>query len=878
MTFSEPQINSTIGISKEFNLSPSDLEHRGKSFLDEQALRRAGIRRVSDDVGHQILVIDRPQKDVEYHGLAVPYFNVWDSNKIIEYEIRRDKPDYEKNGDGKLREKRKYVKPRTTKNVLYVPPMTKAEWLKDKKKKIIFLTEGAFKALATARAASNDFTSEDWAFIPVAISGVDNFKTKTTETLETGEKVKVSAGLPEFENIEWKNTIVIICFDSDLNEKPNVKGARYRLTRFFREKKVKVFNLNFPKEFEGVPTKGIDDYLGAIESKYNTQTAIDSMLQLIDEAQKPKKAKSPIADNFELIKLGESEKPGVYYTDENGEKFKVCSPLEVEAETQTETGENYGRFLRWADSKSRVITWAMPIELVHGDGAELVKYLTSRGLELGASRNHYDKLKNYINLSKPDQTIICTTKLGWNGDAFVFPDETIGEVENNVVYQPEYATAHKFSTKGTLREWQENISKYCIGNSRLVFGVSLAFAPPLLPITGIQGGGFHNRGETSSGKTTVALCAGSVVGGSNDELGYCQSWKATANGLEAVAELHNHSLLGLDELAQIDGRQAADVGYMLANGEGKKRMAKTVTARRSLTWQLLFLSTGEISLADKMKESGLTIKGGQEVRVLDIPADTCEFGVFDDLHEFPDGQKFADYLRSASRKFYGLAIREFLRGVVELGKNDVNHNWQIFLRKFTAKILPENKKYPPEVYRAATRFALVAFAGEMATKLEITKWQPGEATTAAETVFQAWFANRNGRGTSDAERAISQLRAFIEAHGVSRFEILTSTDESLDTGKIINRAGFRKLSDAGELEYLFLPETFRAEVCKGFDYKFVCRILDERGFLRCGSKGFQKQLKYGGVQVRPYWVSSRILTGSDEGDKTEKAKVADTTK
>ncbi|MDQ3713854.1 MAG: DUF3854 domain-containing protein, partial [Acidobacteriota bacterium] len=247
MTFSEPQINSTIGISKEFNLSPSDLEHRGKSFLDEQALRRAGIRRVSDDVGHQILVIDRPQKDVEYHGLAVPYFNVWDSNKIIEYEIRRDKPDYEKNGDGKLREKRKYVKPRTTKNVLYVPPMTKAEWLKDKKKKIIFLTEGAFKALATARAASNDFTSEDWAFIPVAISGVDNFKTKTTETLETGEKVKVSAGLPEFENIEWKNTIVIICFDSDLNEKPNVKGARYRLTRFFREKKVKVFNLNFPK-------------------------------------------------------------------------------------------------------------------------------------------------------------------------------------------------------------------------------------------------------------------------------------------------------------------------------------------------------------------------------------------------------------------------------------------------------------------------------------------------------------------------------------------------------------------------------------------------------------------------------------------------------
>lgn len=195
--------------------------------------------------------------------------------------------------------------------------------------------------------------------------------------------------------------------------------------------------------------------------------------------------------------------------------------------------------------------------------------------------------------------------------------------ENEIVYQPEYATAHKFAVKGTLGEWQENVAKHCVGNSRLAFGVSVAFAAVLLPILEMQSGGFNFRAETSSGKTTAAKVSGSVCGGSSDELGYCQSWKATANGLEAIAELHNHSLLCLDELAQIDGRQAGDIAYMLANGEGKKRMTKTITARRSTSWQTLFLSTGEISLADKMSEAGLTIKGGQEIRVLDIPADTA---------------------------------------------------------------------------------------------------------------------------------------------------------------------------------------------------------------------------------------------------------------
>jgi uncharacterized protein (DUF927 family) len=223
------------------------------------------------------------------------------------------------------------------------------------------------------------------------------------------------------------------------------------------------------------------------------------------------------SSNFELITGG--DKTGVYYTDENGERSLICSPLEILAETQTKMGEHYGRLLRWTDSKGRVKTWAMPVELLHGDGYELVKYLVSRGLVIGTTRSHHEKLKTYINLSQPKKTVICTTKLGWNDDVYVFPDETIGTSKDAIVYQPEYAPVHKFGVKGTLEEWQENISKFCTGNSRLAFGVSLGFASVILPKVEVQSGGFHNRGGTSSGKTTISFVSGSVFGGSDDELG-----------------------------------------------------------------------------------------------------------------------------------------------------------------------------------------------------------------------------------------------------------------------------------------------------------------------------------------------------------------------
>src|SRR5207249_3789011 len=139
----------------------------------------------------------------------------------------------------------------------------------------------------------------------------------------------------------------------------------------------------------------------------------------------------------------------------------------------------------------------------------------------------------------------------------------------------------------------------CSGNSRLVFAVSCAFAAPLLFGSESDSGGFHLYGPSSIGKSTALVVAGSVWGGGGKN-GYVESWRTTANGLEAYAEAHNDCLAVLDEIAQVDAREAADCLYMLANGMGKGRMTKTIGARRRLTWSTLVLSSGEITLSQHM--------------------------------------------------------------------------------------------------------------------------------------------------------------------------------------------------------------------------------------------------------------------------------------
>ena len=144
----------------------------------------------------------------------------------------------------------------------------------------------------------------------------------------------------------------------------------------------------------------------------------------------------------------------------------------------------------------------------------------------------------------------------------------------------------------------------------------------------------------------------------------------------------------------------------------------------------------------------------------------------------------------------------------------------------------------------------------------ITGWESNEAADAGAGCLRSWIASRGTTGSGDAEAAVSQVRRFIEAHGQSRFQ---SARESADDSRIVNRAGFKRTNEDGTTGYLVLPETFRSEVCHGFDYRMVARALTDRGLLarQCSGSDLTKRVRVPGIDnpIRAFAINGSILEG-----------------
>jgi uncharacterized protein (DUF927 family) len=415
----------------------------------------------------------------------------------------------------------------------------------------------------------------------------------------------------------------------------------------------------------------------------------------------------------------------------------------------------------------------------------------------------------------------------------VLPDRAIGQGAEAWLFESDSPAGNAFKPRGTLDGWRRDVAALCVGNSRLVFAVSMAFASPGLYLVGAESGGFHLRSNSSDGKTTALRVAASVCGGPD----YMQRWRATDNGLEALAMQHCDSPLLLDELAQLDPKAAGDVAYMLANGSGKARASRLGTMREPARWRLLFLSAGEIGLAQHMGEANRQTRAGQELRLAEIPADAgAGLGVFENLHDAANGSEFAKLLDQRMRRQHGTAWPVFLERLAEARAEvaDTLHDAQkVFERRFLTEAASGQAR------RVAARFALVGAFGEIATDWGITGWQAGEAMLAAGTCFQAWLNNRGGEGRQEERAQLDQVREFLLRYGESAF---TDWDRPAnDTGSHASvrsdRAGYRRHDEASDTtEYFIFSEVFKSRVCTGHHAPAVGRLLMERGYIETGKE------------------------------------------
>ncbi|MEG3176190.1 DUF927 domain-containing protein [Sphingomonas sp. RB3P16] len=562
----------------------------------------------------------------------------------------------------------------------------------------------------------------------------------------------------------------------------------------------------------------------------------------------------------------ENTPEGLFYTEGETRRLWICGRLKVLAKTRDVAGTSWGLLLEWNDSDGVQHRWAMPKGMLAGDGSAIREELLSRGFDVSTDSRAKGRLLEFLARVDTPSRSRAVTRVGWSNGVFALPHLTFGDTAaDRVLFQSTDAAAHQYASAGTLEEWQTHVALPAIGNSRLVFMVSAAFVGPILGPATEEGGGVNFVGASSSGKTTALKAAASVWGPS----AFMRTWKATGNGLEGVAVQHSETLLCLDELGQLEPKEAGQVAYMLANGQGKTRATRAGGSRSAASWRIMYLSTGEVGLADLAREAKASRapQAGQEVRILDVPADAGRgMGVFERISGAETPEAFARMIKSAAAEFYGTAALAYLEEVTAL-RDQVGDIIAASVAEFGSTYVPDGAD--GQVERGARRFGLVAAAGELAIALGILPWPKGEATGAAAVMFKSWIRRRGGTGAAEDRNIIERLRLFIEAHGDSRFAPMIEPEDGFHR-QILNRAGFyrnavdQRGDDARTVrEYLFMTETWK-EVFAGHDITRVNNVLVDQGILVPGASKRSQSINLPGLpKTRCYVVNAGALGDGD---------------
>jgi putative DNA primase/helicase len=444
-----------------------------------------------------------------------------------------------------------------------------------------------------------------------------------------------------------------------------------------------------------------------------------------------------------------------------------------------------------------------------------------------------------------------TNKTGWIEDLFVMPHKTYGD-ESLRFKTIEENPDSPYIPKGNLEDWKNNVAIPASNSSRLIFAIGCAFAALLLSSLEVEGGGFHFVGETSTGKTLLLKVAASVLGKPSQII---KRWRVTANGLESIAQEHNHLLLPLDEIGQLEPRETGNIAYMLANGQGKTRSNRSGDATPTKTWTILSLSTGEVSLADTITQGGKSIKAGQEVRMPDIPACPVDgYGIFEIHKEYKSSSDLVKALESATECCYGIPIDAFLVRLVQHKTPEWIQSKQAALEILSANL----KSIAPNdnaLGRIATRFALIELALLIAQKWGIVPFSQEQIKQSVKTIFEDWLSHRGGTGNIEIKKAVERIRLLFQQY-INSNRIVEFSDQNSE-GTSSSKLLAYKYND----ELLVPVPIFDDEFCKGVNKRDLIKVLRDEGLLKSSKEKDRntEKRRVNGKQINCYIFNNHFF-------------------
>lgn len=473
-----------------------------------------------------------------------------------------------------------------------------------------------------------------------------------------------------------------------------------------------------------------------------------------------------IPDGFDL------KAEGVFHINSREHATHISGPIWEVAKTHDHERNVWGMQLRWIDPNGGIREYAFPRTLLHDSGQGLlVSHLAASGLFILPGQER--ALKQYLSSFKTSSRVRSVVQTGWvnkadKGLAFVLPDQVIGSADDeSIAFQPEEncPSVQSFTCSGDIKQWQQHIGLYLQGNPYLTFNVCAALAGPLLKLLNMDSCGFHLYGASSLGKTSALQVAVSVWGNGADPASCSSSaiqrWNTTANALEGIASAHSDLLLALDELGTFSGGDFGNTVYNLMGGRGKARMNKSAELKALAGWRTVVLSSGEISIQQRIEQDGKTPKAGQLNRFMDIPINN---GVIKNTQGMANAA-FANLLKESCGRFFGVLGPAFVDRLLaqDISADVLAERLNNRLRDIENQLQIENPK--PEQQRAIRRLAVVALAGVLASEFGLLSITSSTVIVDAVFIRDQWLSANQ----SEQLRGVLKLRDFIQRHQGSRF-------------------------------------------------------------------------------------------------------------
>ena len=523
-------------------------------------------------------------------------------------------------------------------------------------------------------------------------------------------------------------------------------------------------------------------------------------------------------------------------TDKDGdiieaEPLLLSDPIDIIGTGQDNDGAYY-RIIKFKDKITRQQkTAALPqAEIAGGKCWERLGFY---GLFIESNPTKRRKLADYLQKEGSPTAFTITDRAGWHEDSYIMPSgETITATDKDpaIIYNGDTSQAKAYQPNGELTDWQQNIARYAVGNSRLCLALGASFAAPLLSLLNEESGGFHLMGDSSDGKTTAAKVALSVWGKPSGSL---LSWSGTKIGFSNTATARNDGLLVLDEIGQASPHVIGDTVYSVMNGINKVQGAKQGGNRALSRWKVMMFSTGEKTPDSILKHHKGDWNAGQAARLPSIRA-AAQYGIYDTLHGFEDGALLSEHIAQSTEKYHGTAGRLFIRQLLddlEQAKQQATERMAAFMAT-----IPE---LSGQARRVAKRFAIAAAALELAAP--VTGLPVGVGMAGVKQCFDEWL-EANGTGKHEDRRIIEQAEDFI-----AQYALGTRFTEWSDKSTNKDHAGYRK-QEGEKLELWVIRRVFAEEIAQSFDESKVCRVLADNGLLKYNHKnrGYQHQRKGNG--------------------------------